>query len=203
MLALVQPSEAKVVYTPTHKWLPVNQYFYFDFNHDGGTAFRFFLGSRVGSTTGSLSLRVRPGMGSGAKKAVYSYRSAYVCGISKACAAALPEGVKVGPNSPFLSTKSLFMFGAFWNLCSNSYFGQWLDEAGQAYVGLKFVIKGKTHYGWARMGHISGRSPVKALLTGYAYETIPNKAILTGEAEDSDVITAEPATLGRLALGRR
>jgi len=72
---------------------------------------------------------------------------------------------------------------------------------------VRFAIKGKVHYGWARIGHISPNKPVKALLTGYAYETIPNKPIIAGKAEGPDVVTVQPDTapgsLSRLALGRK
>ena len=39
ILSLSQAAEAKVVYTPAHKWLPLNQYFYIDLNHDGENDF--------------------------------------------------------------------------------------------------------------------------------------------------------------------
>lgn len=79
-----------------------------------------------------------------------------------------------------------------------------------AYLGLKIVIEGKTHYGWARLsvqspGH--GVEFSKAFLTGYAYETIPNKPINAGKEHDADDSAEQPDTtpdmLGRLALGRR
>jgi hypothetical protein len=40
-------------------------------------------------------------------------------------------------------------------------------------------------------------------LTGYAYETIPNKPIIAGKITGPDVITLEPGSLGWLALGRK
>jgi hypothetical protein len=42
---------------------------------------------------------------------------------------------------------------------------------------------------------------IEATLTGYAYETIPNKPIIAGKTKGPDVITLEPATLGHLAQG--
>ena len=39
------------------------------------------------------------------------------------------------------------------------------------------------------------------MLTGYAYETVPNKPIITGKTTGPDVITLDPATLGHLAQG--
>jgi hypothetical protein len=73
-------------------------------------------------------------------------------------------------------------------------------------LGLQFVITGKSHYGWARLNEsCTVRAPrgkgIKALLTGYAYETIPNKPIVTGKTKGPDVITLEPGSLGALAAG--
>jgi hypothetical protein len=87
----------------------------------------------------------------------------------------------------------------------------------QAYLGLKFVIKGKTHFGWAqvKLSHPM-YGTINATLTAYAYETIPDKAIVAGatrgtdesdlEQPDAALITPipdtpQPVTLGTLALG--
>jgi hypothetical protein len=79
------------------------------------------------------------------------------------------------------------------------------------YLGLTFRLKGKTHYGWARLNILPPHHPpqIGALLTGYAYETIPGKPIIAGRTEGPEVVTVQPsaaqpdATLGALALGRR
>lgn len=80
------------------------------------------------------------------------------------------------------------------------------------YLGVKFKIGGEFHYGWARITIVTGpKSSFYGLLTGYAYETIPGKAILAGQTKSTDDIdqpdttmtmpTPESATLGALALG--
>jgi len=84
------------------------------------------------------------------------------------------------------------------------------------YLGLKFKIKGKFHFGWARLTVTTEKNGFTAALTGYAYETIPGKAIVAGAtqgADDTDknieqsnpaaltVPTPEPAVLGALAMG--
>jgi len=88
-------------------------------------------------------------------------------------------------------------------------YGPWLHLK-EAYLGLKFVIKGKTHFGWARVKLSVADQSIRATLTGYAYETIPGKAIVAGATkspEDAEPTAAlnshapEPATLGALALG--
>jgi hypothetical protein len=63
---------------------------------------------------------------------------------------------------------------------------------------MKFTINGKVHYGWARLSvtNLKDKFRITATLTGYAYETIPNKPIKAGQTHDGD-----EATLGRLAQG--
>jgi len=70
-------------------------------------------------------------------------------------------------------------------------------------------ILGQVHYGWARLSVTpteNERAEITAVLTGYAYETIPNKPIVTGKTKGPDVTTLPPAklesaTLGQLARG--
>jgi hypothetical protein len=83
------------------------------------------------------------------------------------------------------------------------------------YLGLVFAINGRFHYGWARFNVSFPNQTLKATLTGYAYETIPGKAIVAGETKGPEQISSieypgpstlaapadEPATLGLLALG--
>jgi len=93
-----------------------------------------------------------------------------------------------------------------------STFGPW-DNVANRYLGLKFKIHGKTHHGWARLSIQWVNGSFTATLTGYAYETIPNKPIIAGDkkAESSSVEqpnpaaltipTPKPASLGLLAMG--
>jgi len=84
------------------------------------------------------------------------------------------------------------------------------------YLGLKFYIRGEVHFGWARVTVTTTGKTFTATLTGYAYETIPNKSIIAGKTKGRDGIddaiaqanpaslTAPPraaATLGLLAMG--
>jgi hypothetical protein len=81
--------------------------------------------------------------------------------------------------------------------------GLWFNETNR-YLGIKFAINGETHYGWARLN----ASPGHATLTGYAYETEPNKPIPAGAFETTPPADsanpekgADRASLGRLARG--
>jgi hypothetical protein len=73
--------------------------------------------------------------------------------------------------------------------------GPWKNVR-KRYLGLKFLIKGKTHYGWARLNVTISGDVINATLTGYAYETVAVKAIITGKTQGA-------VTLRALALGRR
>ena len=91
-------------------------------------------------------------------------------------------------------------------------YGPWINVKDR-YLGLKFQIKGSTHYGCARLNIKVSKTTITATLTGYAYETIPKKPIIAGETKGPDdvsveesntalnVPTPEPTTLPVLALG--
>jgi hypothetical protein len=125
---------------------------------------------------------------------------------------ALKAGMRVGKNSAFRNYSSGLYMAIVTTGNSN---GPWIGKT-QAYLGLRFSIRGRIHYGWARLKVTTQRhgSPmIKAILTGYAYETIPNKPIIAGKTKGSDEIgieepnatltmpTRHPASLGALALG--
>jgi hypothetical protein len=80
---------------------------------------------------------------------------------------------------------------------------------------LKFIIRGKVHYGWVRMNVNAQKLETSTVITGYAYETEPNKAIVTGQTESPDethapvykpstlrIPASRTGTLGLLAQGR-
>ena len=84
--------------------------------------------------------------------------------------------------------------------------GPWCNVTNR-YLGLKFVIKGETHFGWARLNVTCSGLAVNATLTGYAYETIADKGIFTGKEHGNaegaalTLSSSHSATLGQLARG--
>ena len=68
-----------------------------------------------------------------------------------------------------------------------------------SYLGLSFNIMGRPIMDGPDSRFISGGDQCMVTLTGYAYETIPNRAIIAGKTKGPDVI--EPASLGHLAAG--
>jgi len=195
VLALSQPSEAKIIYTPKH--LPLNfGKTFIDLNHDGFTDLYFDLWTS--NADESIQLHV------------FGFKRKNLIWGSSGWASALSSGVSIGKNSKFKFGDN-FMVYANSNTCTTNKsvcgYGPWAN-VNNRYLGLKFYIKGTVHYGWARLNVLIGgggrhnQAPgIDATLTGYAYETIPNKPIITGKTKRADAITVEPAKLGHLAAG--
>jgi hypothetical protein len=207
-LALAQPAEAKIVYTPAHTKIPAPARFGLiqiplDLNHKGA---EFVLNNFFGgSAPNSYAFLDLAPTGAGNKALARN-----------GLAAALPGGAPVKFHDP--TTYTFVMAG--WRTQaghSTAFAGQWAnggEGVKDRYLGLRFLIKGQVHYGWARLNVSFRNGEFSGLLTGYAYETIPNKAIITGKtkgAEEEGVErlsttslatpTHEPASLGLLALG--
>jgi hypothetical protein len=79
---------------------------------------------------------------------------------------------------------------------TTSFKGQWVNVTNR-FLGLKFEIHGRTHYGWARLSIGYNRFGLTATLTGYAYETIPNKSITAGATKGPDDEEPAPVSLKR------
>ncbi|HTC46008.1 MAG TPA: hypothetical protein VK722_01700 [Candidatus Aquilonibacter sp.] len=189
MLALATPAHAKIVYTPDNRQLPANGDLSVDLNHDGISD--FILSNFYSSTSSVLGLSISP---VDASNEIFSAGSV----DHSVFAAALPAGIKVGPNGKF--QKRLGEGIAVGNNLNDSCRGPWV-HARQQYLGLKFIINGETHFGWARLNvNCVFPQPVHAVLTGYAYETVANKPIVSGDTKGADV-SDNPGTLGNLARG--
>ena len=182
LLALVQPSEAKIVYTKTHQVIGWNGTYSLDLNHDGIIDFLIQESGSSGSLAFNL-LYAKQALGNGVEGSGHS-------------AAALRQGAQIGPGKQFLHGASgEDMASVNRTSMSGKTFlgGPWANVTNR-YLGLKFQIDGKTHYGWARLSvRVKSSLQITATLTSYAYETIPNKPILAGQtAGKADDATAVP-----------
>jgi hypothetical protein len=217
VLSWSQPAEAKIVYTPAHK--SIVGVIPLDLNHD-------HIGDFVLRNTSTFK-----SMGSVEYLDVTSYRHAHsrnlIAGTVRSYdnAAALLAGVTIGPKTKF-PTFGFGHMGSVRRHHSNgttAFYGPWANSGKgvkNRYLGLKFYIKGKVHYGWARLTVtvvVNTFLYFKETLTGYAYETIPNKAIVTGKTKGPGdersvpVVSLDapnpipdnphPASLALLALG--
>jgi hypothetical protein len=209
VLALARASEAKVVYTETHQVTHSGFPLYIDLNHDGIKDFvlrtTYYAGTayfKVGlDASGDLNIN----------NAVAGRRFSHN-GYFFSAASALPAGARIGSERKF-PVRFPFMAVELFNRVHTSQYsdlGPWVGKGKgvrDRYLGLKFVVHGKVHYGWARLsvtlGHHRQYDDVSGTLTGYAYETVPNKPIIAGQITGPDVITVQPETLGSLARGRK
>jgi hypothetical protein len=142
---------------------------------------------------------------------------------TKVEAAALRKGRVIGPHESFQSVQNAGRLMASGFNSNNSFFnvnGQFANKKNR-FLGVRFKIRGKAHYGWVRFANVTvtfenGVAPVvTAVLNGYAYEAIPNKHIVAGTIKGPDEIGSvvptdpailiapapEPASLGLLAMG--
>ena len=187
ILALALPAGAEIVYTPAHQRITHGGSFKLDLNHDGITDFTLINTFSTTTSTFRSNLSVRPAAGNGAEgwTGFRPYASALKLGAGIGPADYFPgkqmASVNVGPAAVY-------------------YVGSWVNVKNR-YVGLRFTIKGKAHYGWARLSVQVQNHTVVGTLTGYAYETIPEKPIKAGRIKDEDDAVVRPASLGHLARG--
>lgn len=212
-LARTQPAQAEIVYTPTHIAIPKNSIISIDFRDSGGgTGFAEFSISRGSSNmpTGSLISAMWVEGYSAHTNPIRSV--AAIPAGSHVDAVALRLGTRMGPHRRVNRTglmALLFVYATrsyrrVWN-------GQWANSGKglkNGYLGFKFALNDEVHYGWARVSlTVTDDRLDTATLTGYAFETIPNKSIVIGKTHGPDVITVQPdiapGSLGRLALGRK
>ncbi len=201
LLALAQPAQAKVVYTRAN--VVIGSYVPLDLNHDGKSDFSLNRGMATycrdsyRDCYGAEWLQVSAASFQGRNR---------ILGKS-GIASVLPAGMSVGPKNQF-SKADYFMGSLRFHRSSRTqaykYYGPWINDGKgvkNQYLGLRFLIKGKPHYGWARLTVSGSKGSIQASLSGYAYETIANKAIVTGKTRGPEIVPMGPATLGHLARG--
>jgi hypothetical protein len=234
ILAWAQPADAEVVYTPANTPIMLNAPVGLDLNNDGIIDFELSNNYRAFdrksctqdcSFGANASLKVTPAQ---AGNAIWAIGSATRGGklrrktktTGKDAAAPVFWGVVVDgerelQSAPLVMDSDVFS-GTIFGFSSNKSFGPWgkgRPIAG-SYLGLKFTVGGEVHYGWARIVVKASELTITATLTGYAYETVPNRGIITGfttgtldgtaEVKPATLDKApasEAATLGRLAQG--
>ena len=221
MLALASPAEAKIISTVANIAVPINGgLIQFDINGDGINDFGLSASSfsnGAGGTCAGTEKRVhrRPPLGcfvheelkvipAQAANQVWQNGTSY--GYN--CAAAVVAGRNVGPARPF-GAGALALGGVYGSSAPHA-FCPWAQPSHGRFLGVKFTNKeGKVHFGWVR---VKVESDFSATIVSYAYETTPNKAILTGATSGPsnasllgprELSSALPelASLGRLAQG--
>ena len=194
VLALAQPAEARIVYTKIHRVISFDNPYKLDLNHDGVVDFN--IGSATCNTHScwfSLGLGI---YGYIAGKRIWNEVGFTTrTGNGLTIAAALKSGAKIPGEGVKYSKEPEFPVLVAHG--TKQYYGNWFNVEDR-YLGLLFYVNGKRHYGWARLNVQTTKHPftIHGTLTGYAYETIPNKPIIAGKTHGKN-----EATLGRLAQG--
>ena len=197
LLAAAQPADAEVVYTKAR--VTITSQYHLDLNHDGIGDFSIRFCSCEPEST-PLIVSSRRNVGNMVITPPGGFYSA----------AALVSGAPIGPKQPFNNVYGDIMvmaaaaFSTSGKPVSN---GQWPGVT-NGYLGLKFMIGSEVHYGWARL--TVGKRVSHVVLTGYAYETIPNKPIKAGQTSetpqneakaDAWALPVQGPSLGMLARG--
>jgi hypothetical protein len=193
LLALASPAHARIVFTAANIKITPNHKLAIDLNHDGIKDFEL-----VDTAVGSFESMAVHALHTGDAVAQANADCNPSVGV-----AALKAGVLIGKGQIFL--KSVYCMAQYIGADGGS-LGPWAGGIAHRYVGAKFMIAGRAHFGWIRLG--VSTAPFVAHMTGYAYETIPNKPIIAGMTEGSKEVPAtaskfdrQPASLGVLALG--
>jgi hypothetical protein len=218
VLTVTQPAEAKVVYTPANT--QILGFVPLDLNHDQITDFFLVRSGSSRGRSGSGWLSASP---LNTNNRVLGHGTVQFLRKDATVAFDLPPGFEVGPKPKGFQPGGKKLLAGYWfflgtgGSSSKGFAGRWAN-GGQGvtnrYLGLAFEINGLVHFGWARIT-VTGGGALISTLTGYAYETIPNKPIVTGVTHDETSAAAlsapglsgktesQPALpmLGALALG--
>ena len=184
IFALAIPSIAEVVYTPVQAAIPINGSFTIDLNSDGVADFtltsKFIEAYCQRGDEYIWTLSVTPAGGDAVASQVGRIGSGY--------ASALPNGVPVSSRQGFYPAQSV-MSEMYWGACGAGVSGEWLNTPNR-YLGFRFVASDNSiHYGWARLSSVAsvdrhGNFQASTVLSGFAYETVPDQQILTGQTSD-------------------
>jgi hypothetical protein len=200
MLALAQSAESKVIYTPADVKIGYRANFTFpiDLNKDGVTDFTLGYHDTIFTSGNDRSIFVKGHSGNEIEGSL---------GPLRFLASALKPGARISNRHRSKARARMAYQCSAPDGCPFAttirYSGNWFNVTNR-YLGLKFRIHGKTHYGWARLSihwdtvnfWFAGK------LTGYAYETIPNKPIIAGRthgSKDDPALSSDagsPADLG-------
>jgi len=216
LLALAPTAQGKVVSTPAHETILPGSTLKLDLNGDGVVDFTIrnaFIQSlprarSAGSQFASSGyVAVQPSHVSNLE--VEARSTSFLLHFAQA----FPAGAVIGTISQIGGYRQSMAYCHGSGGSNRVKAGPWF-HAKNRYLGLRFVIDGQPHFGWARLTvkiPENGGCAFEALLSGYAYETLVDKPITTGKAvvglgtssgsRDVRSPRESGANLGLLALG--
>ncbi len=181
VLALAHPAEGSVVVTKTNITVGFGSQISIDINKDGINDFTIAGEGANYDHSFYATFAIQPLTGG---KVVGGKR-----GPLGPYASALVKGANIGPSAHFSSSVARSqitierLLGEASASTHESFYGEW-PGINDRYLGVKFLIKGATHYGWIRMS-VSEQQEISGTITEYAYETVTNKKIGAGDTTDS------------------
>jgi hypothetical protein len=204
-LAMAQPSQSSASVVITNTSIPItnNHPLLLDINGDGQTDITFSMMLEEGHSVLSTIMNVIPSPGNAimeGKVGGPGYASALIRG------AAISSQAQFGTSNG----QSLLMEKASCVYSDKCHVhGNWVGNHPNRFIGIRFLINGQAHYGWAR---VSVRfdyddEVIKTTLTEYGYEQDAGVGVLAGETVDTDrkneLVEIGPARpiLGMLAAG--
>jgi hypothetical protein len=203
LASLSVPADAEIIYSPAYKTAKGTQFgtsIPIDFNHDGVEDLQ------IVTRTATLTAFSPP-----PAEIIfhYGFLSAFTQAkteilLKNGQVAAVPPGKSIGPGQPFGTGGWKMAYciqgvnGFTGSTIVSSSSGSW-NKVNSGYVGFLFFIQGQAHYGWARFNTLDLLPLCEntgVALTGYAYETEPNKSIVAGATSETDNVAADSANLG-------
>jgi hypothetical protein len=211
ILAMTAAAEAKVIYTSTY--VKLGPSFGVDLNHDGTVDAS--IASRESCISGFSRSSLCNSLSQIGASGVIGNELSFFGRVVP-----LRTGAQIGPANQFIPYGNIV--AASWKRSFSQYKSvKWLGSFANGghgvrdrYIGIKFTIGDQPHYGWARISVSipDAKAPRHTtILTGYAYETEANTAIIAGATSGPDERSAlnptpldrdpQPASLGMLACG--
>ncbi len=207
MLALSQAAEATVVITNKNIPIPNCSEFFpcsvsVDLNGDGINDVKVSLLSFYSYSGNSQHLNVTALNGGGVVGSAGGAHGPY--------ASPLLRGAKIGASDHFSGGKdaievSYRQYDRSGQLSKLDLYGKWGGNHPNRFLGVKFKINGKTHFGWLRIT-VSTPSPscvpdcssyMSGTITEYGYETVANKSLGAGLAGAASADNPAQQTVNR------
>jgi len=204
LLPFALPADAQIIYTPcnTPMALPTLNHgavTQLDLNNDGNPDFKFSL--FYSATAASSVFRSNRELIIGAEQTGNEILGAAGVNGQEPTAAAVPAGRIIGAQKDFAADFAILAIEAYFSRGNIRDSGSW-RYVQTAYLGLKFMIDGQVHYGWARIKFPFPGGYELPSIYGYAYESTPNKPIVAGQTSSTAAnASSARGSLGALAAG--
>jgi hypothetical protein len=172
VLGFSQGVYAEIVYTAANTTVEGSGILKIDLNHDGTTDVSIVSSGGLGTFCQGHPLITAFG-------SVYALPATGNATVANGnLVLALGSGSKISSSSPFYSAEGLMLH---YSTCTPQYnSGAWKNVANH-YLGIRFLINGHAHFGWARLSVSETQLGPKTTLTGYAYESVAGASITAGQ----------------------